>query len=230
MIRAITLDAAGTLMAPREPVGETYARIARTFGIAVRPAEVETRFRRALRAAPPLAFPGTDARDRTTRERAWWRDVVRAALGPGASRPRFAACFEALFTHYAQADAWHVFPDVGPALLGFRAYGLRVAVVSNFDGRLPGLLDGLGLTPALDLAVWSSAAGAAKPAREIFEVAARDLGVDLADVCHVGDDVDADIAGAEAAGAMAVHLDRTGRRSGAIRSLTDLLARLPPAS
>jgi len=198
VIRAITLDAAGTLMAPREPVGETYARIARTFGIAVRPAEVETRFRRALRAAPPLAFPGTDARDRTTREGAWWRDVVRAALGPG--------------------------------LLAFRARGLRVAVVSNFDGRLPGLLDGLGLTPALDLAVWSSAAGAAKPAREIFEVAARDLGVDLADVCHVGDDVDADIAGAEAAGAMAVHLDRTGRRSGAIRSLTDLLARLPPAS
>jgi putative hydrolase of the HAD superfamily len=229
VIRAITLDVAGTLVEPREPIGETYARIARAFGIAARPAEVETRFRRALRAAPPLAFPGTDARDRTTRERAWWRDVVRAALGPGASRPRFAACFEALFTYYAQADAWRVFPDVGPALLAFRARGLRVAVVSNFDGRLPGLLDGLGLTPALDLAVWSSAAGAAKPARAIFEIAAQDLGVDLADVCHVGDDVAADVAGAKAAGAMAVHLDRTGQCDGTIQSLMDLLARLPPA-
>jgi len=229
VIRAITLDAAGTLVAPREPIGETYARIARTFGIPTRPTAVEARFRRALRAAPPLAFPGADARDRATRERAWWRDVVRAALGPGASRPRFAACFEALFTYYAQADAWRVFPDVGPALLGFRARGLRLAVVSNFDGRLPGLLEGLALTPALDLTVWSSAAGAAKPARAIFEVAARDLGVDLAEVCHVGDDLEADVAGAKAAGAMAVHLDRTGQCNGSIPRLTDLLTRLPPA-
>ena len=230
MIRAITLDAAGTLITPREPVGETYARIARGFGITARPGAVEARFRRALRSAPPLAFPGTDAHDRTTRERAWWRDIVRAALGAGASRPRFAACFEALFTYYAQADAWRVFPDVEPALAGFRTRQLRLAVVSNFDGRLPALLDGLGLTPALEVTVWSSAVGAAKPASAIFAKASRQLGVDLADVCHVGDDLEIDVAGAKAAGAMALHLDRTGRSAGSIRQLTDVLARLPPAS
>ena len=229
MIRAITLDAAGTLLAPREPVGTTYARIARTFGIVARPSAVETRFRRALRAAPPLAFPGLEPTERTMGERAWWREIVRAALGGGASHARFDACFEALFTYYAQADAWRVFPDVAPALRGFRARGLHLAVVSNFDGRLPDLLDALALAPALDLTLWSSAAGAAKPARAIFEMAARGLHVDIADVCHVGDDVEADVRGAKAAGAMAVHLDRTGRRSGSIRKLTDLLVRLPSA-
>ena len=222
MIRAVTFDAAGTLLAPREPIGDTYARTAARFGIDVDSGAVGERFRTAFRAAPPLAFPGAAAGELPRLERAWWRAVVRAAFGPGGDHPRFDPCFDALFDHYARADAWTVFGDVPDALRSLRHRGLALGVVSNFDGRLPGLLQALGIAPLVDLVVWSSALGAAKPARRVFETTAHRLGVSLDALCHVGDDLDADVAGAQAAGAQAVHVDRSARRPGSITTLADL--------
>ena len=111
-----------------------------------------------------------------------------------------------------------------PALRGLRDRGLRIGVVSNFDGRLPGLLAGLGV--AADAVVWSTRASAAKPARAIFAAAASALGVPLDQLCHVGDDLVADVRGAEAAGAQAIHLDRTGARPESPTTLVALSDRL----
>lgn len=226
MIRAVTFDAAGTLFAPREPVGVTYARAAARFGIGADAAAVDARFRAALRAAPPLAFPDADPAALLQLERDWWRAVVRAALGAGATGPGFESCFEALFDHYAGADAWQVFPDVEDALRTLRERGLRLGVVSNFDGRLPGVLDALGLAPRFDAVVWSSALGAAKPSRRAFEAVAHRLGVALPVLCHVGDDREIDVAGARDAGARALHLDRTATTRDGLASLSELGERL----
>ena len=226
MIRAVTFDAAGTLIAPREPVGRTYARIARELGIPAEEGAVERRFRDALHAAPPLAFADGLAAERADRERAWWRDVVRSALGPEGSPAQLDECFETLYAHYAQAAAWLVHTDVPPVLAAVRSRGLRTAVVSNFDGRLPGLLDELGLAPGFDAIVWSSDVGVAKPAPGIFEHALRRLGVAPAEACHVGDDLEADVAGAARAGLRAVHLDRTGRDASGLTTLAELEERL----
>src|SRR5207253_4735702 len=135
---AVTLDAAGTLFEVAEPVGATYARIAARHGIGLAPAEVTRRFRAALAAAPPLAFPGASPVRLGDHERAWWYAVVRRAFGAGATSPQFDACFTELFDVFAQAAAWRVFPDAPGALRALRARGLRVGVVSNFDGRLLG--------------------------------------------------------------------------------------------
>lgn len=222
MIRAVTFDAAGTLIAPREPVATTYARIAGAHGIAADPPTLDAGFRRAFRAAPPMAFPGSGPNEIPRLERRWWRAVVADTLGPiAAAQPSFDACFDALFAHYACAAAWTLFADVPPALRGLRDRGLRIGVVSNFDGRLPGLLAGLGV--AADAVVWSTRASAAKPARAIFAAAASALGVPLDQLCHVGDDVEADVRGAEAAGARAIHVDRSGASA---EGLTTLVARL----
>lgn len=211
MIRAVTLDAAGTLIAPREPVGVTYARIAARHGIATDAAVVDDAFRRALRAAPPLAFPDARPEARPACERAWWRDVVRRSLALDASDPRLDACVGALVAHFARAAAWRVFPDVGPALATLRRRGLRLGVVSNFDGRLPGLLAELALAPAVDAIVWSSAVGAAKPDRAIFEHALARHRVEAANAALIGDSITDDVAGARAAGMKAVLIDRRGR-------------------
>jgi putative hydrolase of the HAD superfamily len=227
VIRAVTFDVAGTLITPREPVGATYARVAREHGIEVEPSAVDAAFRRALRRAPPLAFPGAHDAAIGQRERAWWRDVVCTALGRGADHPGFAACFDALYAYYADGAAWRLFPDVVPALRGLRARGLRLGVVSNFDARLPGLLDRLGLASKFTAVMWSSAVGAAKPATAIFTAAVQRLGVTPTDTAHVGDDPEADVAGANAAGLVAIRLDRSGtERAAAIRSLAELGPRL----
>src|SRR5262249_23791598 len=162
------------------------------------------------------AFPGASGSTLRSAERAWWSTIVLASLGVDASDGRAGACFEKLFAHYASGAAWVVFPDAAPTLARLRERGLRLAVVSNFHGRLPGILDGLGLSSALDAIVWSTDVGAAKPDARIFRVAAVRLGVPVGDVLHVGDEPDTDVAGARRAGAMAAYLDRRGGVPGTV--------------
>jgi putative hydrolase of the HAD superfamily len=227
-LRAVTLDAAGTLFDVTEPVGATYARIAGAHGLAIDPAAVERGFRTAFAAAPPLAFPGASPVRRADHERAWWYTLVRAAFGRAAASPAFDACFADLFAHYARADAWRVHPDVPDALRALRARGLRLGIVSNFDGRLPGLVAGLGLAPLVDAITHSTQAGAAKPDPAIFRAALATLGVAPAEALHVGDDPRADVEGAQAAGLAVVRISRAvpPNGPGAIASLDELPRRL----
>lgn len=228
-LRAVTFDAAGTLIDVAEPVGETYARVAARHGIAIAAADVERGFRSAFASAPPLAFPGASPVRLADHERAWWYALVRRAFGAAAASPAFDNCFDALFAHYAGAAAWHVFPEVPEALRGLRARGLRLAVVSNFDGRLVPLLGALGVAPLVDRIVHSTRAGAAKPDPRIFAEALAVLAVPAAAALHVGDRVDADVDGARAAGMRAALLDRSGKSPApagavAVASLRDLIA------
>jgi len=203
-LAAVTLDAAGTLFDVAEPVGTTYARVAAAHGIRADAAAVERRFRSAFGAAPPLAFPGASPARLRAHERAWWGTIVREALGPRARGAALDAAFDALFAHYATAAAWRVPAGAPSALARMRAAGLRLAVVSNFDGRLPGLLRDLGLAALVDHVAWSSNAGAAKPAAAIFHGALAALGVPPGAALHAGDGRVADVDGARAAGMRAV--------------------------
>jgi len=209
-LAAVTLDAAGTLFAPREPVGATYARAAARHAIVLDPAAAGERFRAALRAAPALAFPGVAPDRRGAAERDWWRAIVGASFGPEAAGPGFEACFAELFDHFARPDAWRLDDGAVHTLHELRTAGLRLAVVSNFDERLFPLLVGLGIAPLVDAIVPSSAHDAAKPDSRLFHAAARLLGVRPADALHVGDDIDLDVRGALAAGFRAILLAPTG--------------------
>ena len=221
----MTFDAAGTLFAVAEPVGATYARCAARHGIRLDANPLAETFAAAFHAAPSLAFPGTSGNRLAERERAWWHALVRAAFGGAAAAPGFDACFAELFAHYADGAAWRVFPEVPAVLTALRARGLRLAVVSNFDGRLPGLLAALGLGPRFDAVVYSSRAGAAKPSPAIFAHALATLGVPADAAVHVGDSIDADVGGACAAGLRAVLVDR-GVAHGAVPASVAVLPSL----
>jgi putative hydrolase of the HAD superfamily len=227
---AVTLDAVGTLFTVVEPVGVTYATTARRHRLTANPAEIEARFQSALAAAPPLAFAGASGRDLAARERAWWYAVVRQALDKQAPAAGLEACCAELFAHYARARAWRVFPEVTDVLAALRADGLKVAVVSNFDTRLPGLIADLDLASRLDAVVYSTGVGAAKPAAAIFHHAATRLGVAAAQVTHVGDSVAHDVEGALRAGFGAVLVDRAGGLKATPSDVPTIatLAALPP--
>src|SRR5437870_9124953 len=211
-LRAVTLDAGGTLIEVAEPVGATYARVAGRHGIPLDARELERRCREAFAAASPLAFPGVPPTQLAAAEQGWWEAVVRRAFGASAHHPAFSACFAELYGHYARKDAWHVFPDVAPALRALRARGLRLAVLSNFDRRLVTLLADLGLAPLLDHVVHSTAAGAAKPELAAFRTALAILHASAEETLHVGDGLAEDVEGARAAGFHAILLDRSGMR------------------
>lgn len=218
MTSVVFFDVAGTLIWVRDGVGAQYAHVAGRFGVAADPAALEREFPRALRAAPPMAFPGAPAEAIPGLEHEVWRGIVRdvfAGAGFLAAFPTgaFDAYFDAVYRHFEDAAVWEVFPDVVPALAALRALGCSLGIVSNFDGRVLPILDGLGLAPWFASVTLSSQVGVTKPDPAIFARALAHHGAEPAQALHVGDSPAEDGEGARAAGLRAVLIDRTERHA-----------------
>jgi putative hydrolase of the HAD superfamily len=214
MIRAVTFDVTGTLLhSPR--LGELYAEVLSRHGIAVSPGEAGRLVRLVWQELACSADPGRD-RFRSHPEGArgfWQRFLERLAEHLEAPVPsRFAAA--ELFHRFGTPEAWEVYPEVREVLTALREQGLRLAVISNWDERLPLLLKRLGLTPLFDAVVTSSEMGVEKPDRRIFAETVKRLEVEPSEALHVGDSPLEDVEGAIAAGMEAVRLDRSGRGGG----------------
>lgn len=208
MLRVVFFDAAGTLFEPREQVGASYARIARKYGVDASAAQVHNAFRRVFGHAPGLAFgPGRRAAELRVLERRWWRELVAASFAGLGTFTSFDNYFEELFAFFADPANWQLDPQAAPALAQLRAEGLDLGMISNFDYRLYGILEGLELTRHFASITISSEAGYAKPAPEIFRIALAKHGAAAAEAMHVGDVEHLDIAGALDAGIQAVLLD-----------------------
>src|SRR5262249_40870163 len=83
-------------------------------------------------------------------------------------------------------------------------------VVSNWDVSLHDVLERTRLRPLLDGVVTSAEFGAAKPDPAIFRRALELAGARPGEAVHAGDDVEADVEGARAAGLPAVLVARDG--------------------
>ena len=186
-VRAVFVDAAGTLLQPREPVGVTYARASRSHGHDADPAEVEVRFRHALRTRRATRQAGDG--------RAFWSGVVRDSLGTDDP-----ALFESLYAHYATPRAWWIDVDALHALTTLARRGIRLGIVSNWDTRLRLLYHRMALERLFSVLACSAELEVEKPDPWIFVHACRLAGVSPHEAVHLGDDPDADVDGATAAG------------------------------
>lgn len=220
-VRAILFDAADTLFRVRGSVGATYARIAARFGARVDPARVEERFRAVFPTMPPLAFDAATAEDVAALEYAWWRTLV-ARVFANLTFDDFDGFFAALFAQFARGDAWELFPETRDTLATLHDRGLRLGVVSNFDGRLLQVCDELGIRAYFDAIVMSGRVGHAKPDPHIFAAALELLGVEAAAALHVGDSEREDLQGAHAAGVRAVLIRRPAGPASAPHVIADL--------
>jgi HAD superfamily hydrolase (TIGR01662 family) len=98
-------------------------------------------------------------------------------------------------------------PGTADALGRARAAGLRVAVVSNSEGKLPELFERVGLGPYIELVVDSHHEGVRKPDPELFRRALVRLDVSAERCVYLGDIPGVDVVGANAAGIDAVLVD-----------------------
>jgi putative hydrolase of the HAD superfamily len=229
-IRAVFFDAAGTLIKPARRVGESYAVVAKKFGMVVSPPQLSERFRICFDASSPLAFPGAPATAIDGLEREWWKCLVRKIFEPWGHFERFDDYFTELFDYFAGPDAWALFPEVLETLSALRSRGLILDVVSNFDSRLIGILNGLGAGEWFDEIVISSRVGHAKPDRRIFSAALARHGLKPENAAHVGDSENNDLCGAKEAGLKGILVDRdhacspgTGPRVADLREILPLL-------
>jgi putative hydrolase of the HAD superfamily len=207
-IKAVFFDAAGTLFGVNGSVGEIYACLARAHGKEIAATDLEAGFRRAFASAPAMAFPGASPEQLPALERQWWRNVVWNVFAPLGPFPRFANYFEALFARFAEADAWALYPETLEVLTTLQARGLLLGIISNFDSRLFGLLEGFGLARFFAPVVISAQVGAAKPETTIFHRALAYHGLRPDEALHVGDSHEADVIGAQTAGLIPVWVDR----------------------
>lgn len=88
-----------------------------------------------------------------------------------------------------------------------RTYALGVVTNGQVDMQR-GTLNALGIGSYFKVVAISGEVGAGKPSVEIFAEAARRAGVASREVAHIGDSLESDVAGARAAGMVAIWLNR----------------------
>lgn len=208
-LKAIFFDAAGTLIKPTRPVGQSYATIAQKYGMSISPHDITDRFRICFNASPPLAFSTQSLDPIEQLERQWWHDVVRRVFVPWDRFDRFDEYFAELFCYFAQPGAWTLYSDVNETLAALKKRGLLLAVISNFDSRLIGILHGLGVSHWFEEIFISSRVGYAKPSREIFQTALTRHKLAPHETLHVGDSEECDLRGARNAGLKGILIDRS---------------------
>ncbi len=216
---AVFFDAAGTLIRLKEPVGTTYTGHALGFGLQEPYSgelceRIDRSFRRVFSRHGPLVFQEPDGRRIGQLERDWWRRVVKETFQGIAKITDFGGFFDSIYNLYSTSEAWALEPGCMEVLEELQGRSVQVAVVSNFDSRLPALLETLGISHLLCEIVVSSRAGLAKPDPRIFRLALDRLVVSPGNCCHVGDDPEDDWQGAIQAGIKPLLYDSAGKHKG----------------
>jgi len=220
-VRTITLDLDDTLWAIHPVITraekalyawlqEHYPRITERFS----PAEL-------LHMRENVAIENQDKSHDFTFLRRKVLGKVSAAAGYGDAPVDDAM---ALFSAYR--NDVEVFPEVRPAL---SALGEKYRVIAVTNGNAN--LETIGIRDLFDDVVSASMAGAAKPARAVFDVAVKTGGAQIHETLHVGDHPEADVVGASNAGLRTVWVNRHGddwpdhlqRPDGIVKDVGELL-------
>lgn len=115
---------------------------------------------------------------------------------------------QAVYDEYLLPENWSLFPDTPACLKGLKRRGFRLAVISNWDAGLEGLLRDIGCLPYFDEVISSAAVGCRKPGSAIFDIALERMDVNAENAVHVGDSPEADGAGAQGVGIRPIIIDR----------------------
>lgn len=138
---------------------------------------------------------------------AWWSELEpvfeRAYLGVGFDAVRAKELAKLVREYFINPKRFIIYDDVVSVLNRLTENGWRHAILSNHVPELPEIVKALGLLPFFELCLTSAATGWEKPNPEAFRNAMSLLGEPQA-VWVIGDNVVADVKGAEAVGLPAI--------------------------
>ena len=221
-IRAVFFDAVGTVLHPVRGAPTIYAETAAHFGLPAEPALILQRFRDAYRREE-----ATDAANgwvtSEAREQERWRAIVRETL-PDAPD----GCFEMLYHHFAQPEAWEVPASFADVLEALHQRGFALGLASNYDSRLEQVLAGRPELARLQPHILiSSQIGYRKPDRRFFARILEAANCPAHQILYVGDDLHNDYQGASDSGLSPLLLDPNDQHPAVpsrIRSLSELFS------
>ena len=172
----------------------------------------------------------------TGTERDVWRPYFQAVLrGSFAGRVDdglLEAVGAGLRAAHEHAHLWSWCPpDVREALDVLHAERVRVAVITNADGRMESAIQAAGIRDRFEFVLDSADVGVSKPDPRIFTMATERLALSPGECWYVGDLFNVDVKGAHDAGLGAVLVDPVGQfeelpvqRIASVRDLPTLLA------
>ncbi|MDF1823879.1 MAG: HAD-IA family hydrolase [Verrucomicrobiales bacterium] len=200
-VKALSFDAAGTLIELTEPVGHSYYRVAMAHGIHSDPSTLALAFKSVWKKTPPAFSNQSPFIDLD--EKSWWHRLVRNVfVEAGASLPpppAFETFFEDLYLHFETPGTWRPIADAKETLDILSSH-YPCIVLSNFDGRLRKILTDLNLSSPFQSVLLSCELGASKPDPLVFSAARKLLGEPPENILHIGDDPHCDWEGAARAG------------------------------
>jgi putative hydrolase of the HAD superfamily len=203
-LRAVLFDAGNTLLFL------DYPRLAPAVGVATGvPLTAETLEAQARPAALALERGDTTDRERASR---YLETLFRLA---GVPDTQMGIVRDTLLALHRERHLWGgLKPGTVDALERLRQKGLRLAVVSNSDGRAEEGLAAAGLLKFFEVVIDSQLVGFEKPDPRIFDAALRRMGLTAPESVYVGDIYEVDVVGARRAGMDVILLDPLGNHPG----------------
>ena len=209
MIEAVFFDAGETLLSPQPSWSELSAKVLNDRGHSVTVEQMREAWRHGgqhfLRAADEGRTFSTSAGE----SHAFWTTLYTDMLGFLDVADEGAP--QELYETFSDPGNYALFPDAVPTIEEFRSRGLKVGVISNFEGWLKTLLDVLGVRELFDVVAVSGDLGWEKPDARIFEWAMNEAGVEPRTSLHIGDSPNFDAQPAHDLGMTGVLLDRHDR-------------------
>ncbi len=206
--QTVLFDVGGTLIFPDPSVGHIYAKEAESFGVKLSAQEAQGSFFKAWAKVKnnwrsKLHYGRNDGESRK-----FWRAIVYETFAPYSNELNIDPLFQHLYTHFGRPSVWSLYPDVLKTLSQLKAMGYTLGILSNWDNRLPAILDGLGLTDYFDHSFISFAVGIEKPDIAIFKHVLNSLSGSHESVLYIGNDYKDDYIPARSIGIDALLIDR----------------------
>lgn len=213
--QVIFFDAVGTLFGVRGSVGDVYGQLAQKHGVQVEPKRLNGSFYQQFKASPPCMFPGANPEDIPRLEYRWWGAIAARTfqhVGVFDQFKNFSAFFSEVYSHFATAAPWIIYPDTVSTLEQLTNLNIPLGIISNFDSRIHPVLKALNLSDYFSSITISTEAGVAKPDARIFQIALQkyECAADMA--WHIGDSVKEDYEAANLAGLRGILVDREALR------------------
>ncbi|HKY36184.1 MAG TPA: HAD-IA family hydrolase [Polyangiaceae bacterium] len=166
-----------------------------------------------------------------------WRGMIEVFLrAGGVPSARLDELTLGLWDQQPSRNLWRrPIPGMIELVRELERCGIKLAIISNSEGRLAELVSELGWSESFQVITDSGRLGIDKPNPGIFQHACAELGVGCSELVHVGDSWEADVQGALGVGAQPVWFDAQHRQrelpsgvlaAGSAAELREVLARL----
>ncbi|MDO8885901.1 HAD family hydrolase [Candidatus Oleimmundimicrobium sp.] len=206
--KAVFFDVGNTLLYPHPSVEAVCVEVASRYGYLAGLKE----FSRALSVADGYYLQRYETDDSFWMDEnkavSMWVDFYELLLREVDIDGDARMIAQAIYDEFGKTKRWKLYPDVITTFEKLKSKGIKLGIISNWDGRLPELCLELGLSKYMEFIISSALVGRVKPQPEIFKLGLEKVGIEPANVVHVGDHYYADILGARNAGITPVLISR----------------------